>query len=64
MPYMKSLPKPKKQDGPVLKIVANNYDEEVHMVKKDAVMFFYAPWCGHCKVEFNKSCAPSNQGQS
>eukprot|EP00088_Acartia_fossae_P059160 TRINITY_DN6994_c0_g1_i2.p1 TRINITY_DN6994_c0_g1~~TRINITY_DN6994_c0_g1_i2.p1 ORF type:complete len:684 (+),score=152.98 TRINITY_DN6994_c0_g1_i2:49-2100(+) len=48
-PYMKSLPVPKKQDGPVLKIVANNYDDEVHKVKKDAVMFFYAPWCGHCK---------------
>ncbi len=48
-PYMKSLPVPKKQEGPVKKIVANNYDEEVHRVKKDAVMFFYAPWCGHCK---------------
>ena len=29
--------------------MAHNYDEEIHKVKKDAVMFFYAPWCGHCK---------------
>lgn len=46
---MKSLPVPKNQEGPILKIVANNYDDEIHRVKKDAVMFFYAPWCGHCK---------------
>ena len=29
--------------------MAHNYDEEIHKLKKDAVMFFYAPWCGHCK---------------
>ena len=46
---MKSLPVPKSQEGNVLKIVANNYDKEVHRVKKDAVVFFHAPWCGHCK---------------
>jgi len=33
----------------VLKIVADNYDTEIHKVKKDAVVFFHAPWCGHCK---------------
>ena len=49
---MKCLPAPKKQEGPVLKIVASNYDEEMHMVKKDAVIFFHAPWCGHCKVSW------------
>jgi len=48
-PYMKSMPIPKKQEGPVRQIVANNYDTEIHRVKKDAVVFFYAPWCGHCK---------------
>merc|ERR1712001_47371 len=35
-PYMESLPVPKKQEGPVLKIVADNYDTEVHKVKKIA----------------------------
>merc|ERR1712130_912931 len=48
-PFMKSLPVPKKQEGVVKKIVAHNYDEEIHKVKKDAVMFLMAPWCGHCK---------------
>ncbi|XP_023336039.1 probable protein disulfide-isomerase A4 [Eurytemora carolleeae] len=48
-PFMKSLPVPKRQDSIIRKIVADNYDEEIHMVKKDAVLFFYAPWCGHCK---------------
>jgi len=48
-PYMKSMPIPKKQEGVIRKVVAHNYDEEIHKIKKDAVMFFYAPWCGHCK---------------
>jgi len=48
-PYMKSMPIPKKQEGVIRKVVAHNYDEEIHKLKKDAVMFFYAPWCGHCK---------------
>jgi protein disulfide-isomerase A4 len=48
-PYMKSLPIPKKQEGSIRKVVAHNYDDEVHKVKKDVVLFFYAPWCGHCK---------------
>jgi len=48
-PYMKSLPVPKKQEGVIRKIVAHNYDDEVHRIKKDAIMFYHAPWCGHCK---------------
>jgi len=48
-PFMKSLPVPKEQEGVVKKVVAHNYDEEIHRVKKDGVMFFGAPWCGHCK---------------
>jgi len=48
-PYMKSLPVPKKQEGVVKKVVAHNYDDEIHKTKKDGVIFFHAPWCGHCK---------------
>jgi len=48
-PFMKSTPVPKKQTGYVKHIVADNYDDEIHKVKKDAVIFFHAPWCGHCK---------------
>ena len=46
---MKSQSIPKNQVGPVKMIVSNNYDTEVHKVKKDAVLFVHAPWCGHCK---------------
>ena len=48
-PYMKSLPVPKNQESIVKKVVADNYDVEMHKVKKDVVLYFYAPWCGHCK---------------
>ena len=48
-PYMKSMPVPKNQDSIIKKVVADNYDAEMHKVKKDVVIFFYAPWCGHCK---------------
>jgi len=49
VPYMKSMPVPKNQDSIVKKVVADNYDVELHKVKKDVVLYFYAPWCGHCK---------------
>uniref|UniRef100_A0A0K2TFG6 Protein disulfide-isomerase n=1 Tax=Lepeophtheirus salmonis TaxID=72036 RepID=A0A0K2TFG6_LEPSM len=48
-PYMKSLPVPQGEQGLVKNLVANNYDDEIHKIKKDAVIFFHAPWCGHCK---------------
>jgi len=48
-PYMKSLPVPKTQDSIVKKVVSDNYDVEMHKVKKDVILYFYAPWCGHCK---------------
>lgn len=49
-PYMRSMPVPKKQENlPVRKIVANNYDTEIHKVKKDAVLFIFSPECKHCK---------------
>ena len=39
----------------LFQIVAGNYDELIHKVKKDVVMFFYAPWCGHCKVSLRQT---------
>ncbi|KAF2663568.1 protein disulfide isomerase [Microthyrium microscopicum] len=49
-PSIKSEPTPENQDGPVTIIVANNYDEIVMDDKKDVLVEFYAPWCGHCKA--------------
>jgi len=47
-PYMKSEPVPENQ-GDVKVAVAKNFDELVTNNKKDVLVEFYAPWCGHCK---------------
>lgn len=49
-PSIKSEPVPEVQDGPVSIVVAKNYDEIVLDDKKDVLVEFYAPWCGHCKA--------------
>lgn len=48
-PSVKSEPIPTEQEGPVTVIVAHNYKEIVLDDKKDVLVEFYAPWCGHCK---------------
>jgi len=48
-PYLKSEEVPENQDGPVKVAVAKNFDELVTNSKKDVLIEFYAPWCGHCK---------------
>jgi protein disulfide-isomerase A1 len=49
-PSIKSEPIPEKQEGPVTVVVAHSYDEIVLDDKKDVLLEFYAPWCGHCKA--------------
>jgi len=48
-PSVKSEPIPDKQEGPVTVVVAKNYADIVLDDKKDVLIEFYAPWCGHCK---------------
>ncbi|TID13995.1 protein disulfide-isomerase domain [Venturia nashicola] len=49
-PSIKSEAIPEKQDGPVTVVVAKNYQDIVLDDKKDVLVEFYAPWCGHCKA--------------
>jgi protein disulfide-isomerase A1 len=49
-PSIKSEPVPEKQEGPVIVIVAHNYNDVVMKNDKDVLVEFYAPWCGHCKA--------------
>jgi protein disulfide-isomerase A1 len=49
-PSIKSEPIPETQEGPVVVVVAKNYEDVVINNDKDVLLEFYAPWCGHCKA--------------
>lgn len=46
---VKSEEIPESNDGPVKVVVAKQFDEILFGAKKNVMMEFYAPWCGHCK---------------
>ncbi|XP_015913469.2 protein disulfide-isomerase A4 [Parasteatoda tepidariorum] len=47
--HIKSQPVPKENKGPVTTIVGSSFDSLITQSKKDVLVEFYAPWCGHCK---------------
>lgn len=48
-PIVKSEEIPEKQESNVIKIVGKTHDQLVQDNKKDVLVKYYAPWCGHCK---------------
>jgi protein disulfide-isomerase A1 len=48
-PTIKSEPLPDNTGKSLTKLVAKNFDEIALDPKKDVLVEFYAPWCGHCK---------------
>lgn len=46
---VKSEPVPTVQESNVYKLVGTTHDKIVFDKKKDVLVKYYAPWCGHCK---------------
>lgn len=48
-PFIKSEPVPEVNTEPVKVVVGDSFVDMVSKSKKNVLIEFYAPWCGHCK---------------
>lgn len=48
--FIKSEPIPEENPGPVYKVVAKTFNDEIINNDMDVFVKYYAPWCGHCKA--------------
>ena len=48
-PTLKSQTPPARNEGPVVTVVGDTFEDLVTKADKDVMIEFYAQWCGHCK---------------
>ena len=53
-PFMRSEAEPEDNDGDVFTVVGKTYKKEVLNNDKDVLLYFFAPWCKHCKEFYPK----------
>ena len=53
-PYLRTEDEPEENDGDVFVVVGKTYKKEVINNDKDVLLYFFAPWCEHCKEFYPK----------